>query len=92
MSNQVNPMMEKLTQNNTNTVINNIQQLKMAVNKLASANTRDAFNSMAEKVIASNPMLKPYIQKYGMNFMQAFKEEAKARGVNPDDILKALQQ
>lgn len=91
MSNQVNPMLEIMSQGRTNNAVNSINQAKQALNKLSSANSRDAFNAMAEKVIASNPVLKPYVQKYGMNFMQAFQDEAKARGINPDEILNALK-
>ena len=91
MSNQVNPMMQVLSQGRTNNAVNGINQMKQAISKLSTANSRDAFNIMAQKVIASNPVLKPYVQKYGMNFMQAFQNEAKARGVNPDEILNALR-
>jgi hypothetical protein len=90
MSNQVNPMLARMEQTRSNNMVNNIQQMKQAINKLSSANSRNVFNSMAEKVIASNPVLKPYVQKYGMNFMQAFQEEAKNRGVDPNEILNAL--
>lgn len=91
MSNQVNPMMQMLSQGRTNNAVNGINQMKQAINKLSTANSRDAFNIMAQKVIASNPVLKPYVQKYGMNFMQTFQDEAKARGVNPNEILNALR-
>jgi len=65
--------------------------MKQAIHKLSTANSRDAFNTMAQNVIASNPVLRPYVQKYGMNFMQAFQEEARARGVDPEEILKTLR-
>ena len=90
MSNQVNPMLARMGQTRTNNAVNTIQQMKQAISKLSSVNNRNVFNGMAEKVIASNPVLKPYVQKYGMNFMQAFQEEAKNRGVDPNEILNAL--
>lgn len=83
-------MLAKMGQTRTNNTVNTIQQMKQAINKLSSANNRNVFNSMVEKVIASNPILKPYVQKYGTNFMQAFQEEAKNRGVDPNEILNAL--
>lgn len=85
-------MLARMGQTRTNAAVNNIQQMKQAISKLSSANNRNVFNAMAEKVIASNPVLKPYVQKYGMNFMQAFQEEAKNRGVNPNEILNTLTQ
>jgi len=91
MSNAVNPMLQQLEQNTTNNAVNNITQLKQALYKLSNANNRDAFNAMAQNIIASNPKLRPYVQKYGTNFMQAFQDEAKNRGIDPDKILTALR-
>ena len=90
MSNHVNPMIAKMGQTKANNAVGNIQQMKQAISKLSSANNRNVFNSMAERVISSNPVLKPYVHKYGMNFMQAFQEEARNRGVDPNEILNAL--
>ena len=84
-------MLAMMNQGNTKNVVNNIGQYKQALNKLMTANNRTVFNTMAERLIASNPVLKPFVQKYGMNFMQAFQEEAKNRGIDPNEILNALK-
>ena len=91
MSNQTNPMLEKLSQGRTNNAVSSIKQMKQALNQLSTANNRDAFNVMAQRIIANNPILKPYVQKYGMNFMQAFQDEAKSRGIDPKEIINALK-
>ena len=74
---------------------NNMAQLAPAVRQMMSA-VRTAQNPqlMLNQLIMSNPQMKQVmdiVQKHGGDPMKAFRAEAEAAGVNPDEIMGMLK-
>ena len=74
---------------------NNMSQMLQPVRQMMNA-VRSAQNPQAalNQLIMNNPQMKQVmdiVQKHGGNPMKAFREEAAARGVDPDEIMGMLK-
>ena len=74
---------------------NSMAQLAQPVRQMMSA-IRTAQNPQAalNQLIMNNPQMKQVmdiVQKHGGDPMKAFREEAEAAGINPDEIMGMLR-
>lgn len=81
----MNPLMNAIGQPTNN---GNIQQIKRMVNMLKSVqNPQAAMNELAKQ----NPMVANILQMSNGDLKGAFYKMCQEKGVNPDDIIKQLQ-
>ena len=74
---------------------NNMSQMLQPVRQMMNA-VRSAQNPQAalNQLIMNNPQMKQVmdiVQKHGGDPMKAFREEAEAAGINPDEIMGMLR-
>ena len=74
---------------------NNMSQMLQPVRQMMNA-VRSAQNPQAalNQLIMNNPQMKQVmdiVQKHGGDPMKAFREEAAAAGINPDEIMGMLR-
>lgn len=82
----MNPLMNAIGGQSTNT--GNIQQIKRMMNMFKSIqNPQEAMNQLAKQ----NPMVANIIQISNGDLKGTFYKMCQEKGVNPDDILKQLQ-
>lgn len=82
----MNPLMNAIGGQSTNT--GNIQQIKRMMNMFKSIqNPQEAMNQLAKQ----NPMVANIIQMSNGDLKGTFYKMCQEKGVNPDDILKQLQ-
>lgn len=82
----MNPLMNAIGGQPTNT--SNIQQIKRMMNMFKSIqNPQEAMNQLAKE----NPMVANIIQMSNGDLKGTFYKMCQEKGVNPDDILKQLQ-
>lgn len=82
----MNPLMNAIGGQPTNT--GNIQQIKRMMNMFKSIqNPQEAMNQLAKQ----NPMVANIIQMSNGDLKGTFYKMCQEKGVNPDDILKQLQ-
>lgn len=82
----MNPLMNAIGGQPTNT--SNIQQIKRMMNMFKSIqNPQEAMNQLAKQ----NPMVANIIQMSNGDLKGTFYKMCQEKGVNPDDILKQLQ-
>lgn len=85
----MNPLLNGVNQNH---VMQNVSRLKQAMQTMRSlANPKAMVNQMLQNNPNNNEIMK-YINDNGGDVQKAFYAAAKDKGVNPEDILKALQQ
>lgn len=91
--NSMNPMLGLLNQSKgLSQQVNNLSQIKNMMNILRTANNPQA---MLQMMIQKNPQLKSvmdYINQHGGNPQQAFYAMAKEKGVDPNEIIRILQE
>ena len=81
----MNPLMNAIGQPTNN---GNIQQIKRMMNMFKSIqNPQEAMNQLAKQ----NPMVANIIQMSNGDLKGTFYKMCQEKGVNPDDILKQLQ-
>lgn len=82
----MNPLMNAIGGQSTNT--GKIQQIKRMMNMFKSIqNPQEAMNQLAKQ----NPMVANIIQMSNGDLKGTFYKMCQEKGVNPDDILKQLQ-
>ena len=82
----MNPLMNAIGGQPTNT--GNIQQIKRMMNMFKSIqNPQEAMNQLAKQ----NPMVANIIQMSNGDLKGTFYKMCQEKGINPDDILKQLQ-
>lgn len=82
----MNPLMNAIGGQPTNT--SNIQQIKRMMNMFKSIqNPQEAMNQLAKQ----NPMVANIIQMSNGDLKGTFYKMCQGKGVNPDDIIKQLQ-
>lgn len=82
----MNPLMNAIGGQPTNT--GNIQQIKRMMNMFKSIqNPQEAMNQLAKQ----NPMVANIIQMSNGDLKGTFYKMCQEKGVNPNDILKQLQ-
>lgn len=82
----MNPLMNAIGGQSTNN--GNIQQIKRMMNMFKSIqNPQEAMNQLAKQ----NPMVANIIQMSNGDLKGTFYKMCQEKGVNPDDILKQLQ-
>ena len=82
----MNPLMNAIGGQPTNT--GNIQQIKRMMNMVKSIqNPQEAMNQLAKQ----NPMVANIIQMSNGDLKGTFYKMCQEKGVNPDEILKQLQ-
>ena len=82
----MNPLMNAIGGQPTNT--GNIQQIKRMMNMFKSIqNPQEAMNQLAKQ----NPMVANIIQMSNGDLKGTFYKMCQEKGVNPDDIIKQLQ-
>ena len=82
----MNPLMNAIGGQPTNT--SNIQQIKRMMNMFKSIqNPQEAMNQLAKQ----NPMVANIIQMSNGDLKGTFYKMCQEKGVNPDDIIKQLQ-
>ena len=82
----MNPLMNAIGGQPTNT--GNIEQIKRMMNMFKSIqNPQEAMNQLAKQ----NPMVANIIQMSNGDLKGTFYKMCQEKGVNPDDILKQLQ-
>lgn len=82
----MNPLMNAIGGQPTNT--SNIQQIKRMMNMLKSIqNPQAAINTLAKE----NPAIANIIQMSNGDLKGTFYKMCQEKGVNPDDIIKQLQ-
>lgn len=82
----MNPLMNAIGGQPTNT--GNIQQIKRMMNMFKSIqNPQEAMNQLAKQ----NPMVANILQMSNGDLKGTFYKMCQEKGVNPDDILKQLQ-
>ena len=94
MYNSPNPMLGLLNQPRglSQTQLNNISQVRNLMNIFKKASNPQA---LLKGMIERNPQLKnvmDYVQSHGGDPEKAFYAMAKEKGINPDEVIKLLQQ